>query len=60
MCAVPDPPENRYTQAVNSSRYYQAEWDGKDTHGNSVSSGEYLCRLNAGDVILTKKMVLIR
>lgn len=42
------------------SGYHQAEWDGKDMHGNTVTSGIYLYRLKAGRVILAKKMVLIR
>jgi hypothetical protein len=39
---------------------YEAEWDGKDAHGNPVSSGVYFCRLRTGQTALTKKMVLLK
>ncbi|UCF06044.1 MAG: T9SS type A sorting domain-containing protein, partial [bacterium] len=35
-------------------------WDGTDWKGRSVSSGIYLCRLKAGERVLTRKMVLLR
>jgi hypothetical protein len=35
-------------------------WDGKDENGKEVSSGVYLCKLQAGDLVQTKKMVLIK
>jgi hypothetical protein len=35
-------------------------WDGKDTHGNSVSSGVYFFRLRAGKMELSRRMVLLR
>ena len=35
-------------------------WDGKNGLGQSLAGGMYLCRLRAGDRILTKKMTLIR
>jgi M6 family metalloprotease-like protein len=38
----------------------RVEWDGKDHHGVSVSSGIYLYRLKAGNRVLTKKMVMLR
>jgi beta-xylosidase len=39
---------------------HSAVWDAKDDEGNSVSSGIYFCRLEAGDVNLQRKMVLVR
>jgi hypothetical protein len=35
-------------------------WDGTDAHGNPVSSGVYFFRLNAGNKVLAKKMVLLK
>lgn len=35
-------------------------WNGKDSDGNSVSSGVYFCRLSAGERMLAKKMVVLR
>ncbi|MBI4727542.1 T9SS type A sorting domain-containing protein, partial [candidate division TA06 bacterium] len=39
---------------------YRVEWDGKDGGGLKVSSGVYIYRLQAGDFIDTKKMVVIK
>ncbi|MBP2681323.1 MAG: Por secretion system C-terminal sorting protein [Candidatus Krumholzibacteriota bacterium] len=35
-------------------------WDGKDTKGNTVSSGVYFYCLSTGDKSLTRKMVVLR
>ena len=40
--------------------YYTITWDGKDSQGQNVSSGVYFYRLQAGDFVETKKMVLMR
>ncbi|MBI5806164.1 DNRLRE domain-containing protein [candidate division TA06 bacterium] len=39
---------------------YQVEWDGKDGCGLKVSSGVYIYRLQTGDFMETKKMVIIK
>ena len=39
---------------------HQVNWDGKDDSGQIVGSGVYLCRLQAGNFINVKRMVLLR
>ena len=39
---------------------YRAEWNGTDDSESSVSTGMYLYRFQAGDVVRTKKMLLIK
>jgi hypothetical protein len=39
---------------------YIATWDGTDAAGKPVSTGVYLYRLTAGDVVLTRKMLLLK
>lgn len=39
---------------------YLADWDGKDEKGNSVSSGIYFYRMEAGDFSDMKKMLLVK
>jgi len=43
-----------------SAGSYEVGWNGHDHAGNSVSSGIYLYRLNAGHHVLTRKMSIIR
>ncbi len=40
--------------------YKTIHWDGKDDHGNEVSSGVYFYRIEAGDFIKCKKMTLLK
>ena len=35
-------------------------WDGRNTNGESVSSGVYFYRLQAGDYSQTRKMVILK
>lgn len=39
---------------------YKVEWNGRDGLGRLVGSGVYFYRLKAGDVIKTKKMIMVK
>jgi len=39
---------------------YSAFWDGTDSHGSAVPSGVYLYRLQAGDFLALRKMILLK
>jgi len=40
--------------------YYSINWNGKDNSSQTVSSGVYLLKINAGNFTKVKKMVLLR
>jgi hypothetical protein len=40
--------------------FFTFEWDGTNTHGTPVSSGIYFARFQAGETVLTKKMVMLK
>jgi len=39
---------------------YTLNWNGKDSHGNSISSGSYIYRMTSGDYTQSKKMLLLK
>ncbi|MFZ5981712.1 MAG: T9SS type A sorting domain-containing protein [Candidatus Zixiibacteriota bacterium] len=39
---------------------YLVEWDSHDNSGNAVASGIYFYRISYGDIVATKKMVLLK
>jgi flagellar hook assembly protein FlgD len=39
---------------------YEVKWDGEDENANEVSSGIYFYRLEAGDFIESRKMLLLK
>jgi hypothetical protein len=39
---------------------HSAHWNGRDDHGRKLSSGVYLYRLQVGENIVTKKMMLVK
>ncbi|MCH7877820.1 MAG: T9SS type A sorting domain-containing protein [candidate division Zixibacteria bacterium] len=39
---------------------YSVSWDGTDNYGRQVTSGVYYYRLRAGDVVQSRKMVLLK
>ncbi len=47
---------DEYKTAGNKLAY----WDGKDETGNEVGSGVYFYKIEAGDFMQTKKMILLR
>jgi YVTN family beta-propeller protein len=42
------------------ANFYEVEWDGKDNRGQSVASGVYFYRLQAGKHVQTKKMMVLK
>ena len=40
--------------------YHRLHWDGRDDAGRPVASGMYLYRLMTDEVVLTRKLVLLR
>jgi len=40
--------------------HHQITWNGKDNHGNSVASGVYQYRMQAGTYIATRRMMLMK
>ena len=47
-------------EGKTTSGYHSVEWDGTNDHGQPVSSGVYLYRLQAGDFAQTKKMMFLK
>ena len=45
---------------TKSAGLYHTEWNGIDDAGKPVSTGVYLYRFTAGDVVQTKKMLLLK
>ena len=39
---------------------YEARWDGKDNDGQRATSGVYLYRLESGEQVQTRKMILMK
>jgi hypothetical protein len=46
-------------ETLPAGRHY-AVWNGEDESGKAVVSGIYVCRIEAGDLVDTRKMALLR
>ena len=47
-------------QGPQQAGYHRLHWDGWDTAGHPVASGAYLYRLVTDEVVLTRKLILLR
>lgn len=47
-------------QGPQQAGYHQLRWNGRDDAGHSVASGMYLYRLVTDEVVLTRKLILLR
>jgi hypothetical protein len=47
-------------QETRQTGRYTAGWNGTDDQGGKVCGGVYLCRLNCGGDVFTRKMILIK
>jgi flagellar hook assembly protein FlgD len=47
-------------EKIQSAGRHEALWDGTDSRGCTVSNGIYVLRMTAGDVIQSKKIILMR
>ena len=47
-------------QQSQTAGFKSAVWNGTDTNGKPVSAGIYLCQIQAGEYLQTKKMVLLK
>ena len=50
----------RLAAGEQSAGTHEIQWNGVDVSGNSVSTGVYFCRLEAGEISQTIKMVYLK
>jgi len=50
----------RQSQVMQSAGWHQIQWNGQNQLGQQVSTGEFFYRLQAGDYVGVKKMVLMK
>jgi flagellar hook assembly protein FlgD len=56
--------QGRLVQTLVQGRWepgsYRARWDGRDSSGRQMPSGVYFYQLQVGDVMTSRKMLLLR
>ncbi len=50
----------RLVEATSGGGSYSVVWDGLDSNGSQVSSGVYICKLQAGEHEQNRKMVMLK
>ena len=45
---------------IQDAGFKSVQWDGSDSMGRPVSAGVYLCQIQAGEFVQTRKMVLLK
>ena len=61
--ALYDVAGRRVTELVNGHKapgFYSVPWNGRNRNGEPVASGVYFLRMQAGDFVSTKKLVLLK
>jgi hypothetical protein len=53
-------PDNISLAIYDLAGQYSIVWNAIDSNGESVSSGMYIYKLRASNVVLTKKLILLR
>ena len=51
---------NNLVNTYQSSGYKSIQWDATNNQGEPVSAGVYLYKIQTGDFVDTKKMVLLK
>src|SRR3989339_73653 len=51
---------SRLVGRMHEPGYYQAVWDGRDVLGRSVQSGLHVCRMEAGNFVQQRKMIMVK
>ena len=46
--------------AYRAPGLYELQWDGRNKFGNTSSAGLYICSIQVGNIIVTKKIVLLK
>jgi hypothetical protein len=46
--------------AVQQPGRYQINWNGRDSHGKTLPSGVYICRIQAGSFVQAQRMIMVR